>query len=104
MLAATCHIFRLLVHEHLDEHWRIFSSGLGIIYAKLAKSVGAHRVDKRVLCDEYRMVVTTANLADCYIVRAALWHGIHLLSMRELLSEAKLAMFISTPRIDLGHH
>jgi hypothetical protein len=46
MLASTSHVFGLLVDEDLDEHRRIFISGLGIIDAELAKSVGAHRVDK----------------------------------------------------------
>lgn len=50
------------------------------------------------------MVITTADLADRDVVRAAFWYGVDLVAMRELRSEAKLAMLISSPRIDLCHH
>lgn len=48
------------------------------------------------------MHLTTGHLQDGNVVAAEPRHRVHLLALAELLTKAQLALFVVTPREDLG--
>jgi len=94
--AFDCH--RTLFKQDFDQNGRELLGRVWIIYSELAGSVRAHRVDQIGSCYEDRVALPTSNLSNRNIVAAESRHRMHLLSLRQPLSETQLSSLIVSPR------